>query len=369
MINFHESYKSKNTIKYLERVVNKNSYLNNYFRSGVEEYLSDKFGYKNFLLTHSATAALEIAAILSEHKGIKRVMLPSYTFSSTANAFLRSNTNIKFCDIHQKDFNIDLSRIKSIKGRDALCLVHYANSSSEISYAKKLNFNILIEDAAQSFNAKYDNKLLGTFGDFGCISFHPTKNIHSGFGGLFISKSKADLERAKYIYERGTDRSKVVAGLKNKYEWVSTGSSFEMTELSAAVLLSQLEDYEKIFNIRKEIYHSYLKGLSGLVELKHIEIQEISKRVSPNYHAFYILLRGNRNKFLEYMKNNGIQCYIGYVPLHSSKYGRSKGLDIKLPKTERYSKLIVRLPLHTGLSKNDVKKTVKKINNYFLYKL
>jgi len=366
MIKFHESYKSKNTIKYLEKVVNKNSYLDSYFRNGVEEYLSDKFGYKNFLLTHSATAALEISALLTVKKGIKRVMLPSYTFSSTANSFLRSNIKVKFCDINNKDFNIDLNQIKSIKENDALCLVHYANSSSEISQAKKLNFNVLIEDAAQSFNVKYDNKLLGTFGDFGCISFHPTKNIHSGFGGLFISKSKSDLEKAKYIYERGTDRSKVVAGIKNKYEWVDTGSSFEMTELSAAVLLSQLEDYEKIFKIRKEIYQSYQKGLAKLVELNHIELQEINQRLSPNYHAFYILIKENRNKFLEYMKNKGIQCYIGYVPLHSSKYGKSKSLDSTLPKTDKYSKLVVRLPLHTGLSKNDTDKVIKKINNYFI---
>ena len=154
--------------------------------------------------------------------------------------------------------------------------------------------------------------------------------------------------------------------IKNKYEWVDTGSSFEMTELSAAVLLSQLEDYEKIFKIRKEIYQSYQKGLAKLVELNHIELQETNQRLSPNYHAFYILIKESRNKFLEYMKNNGIQCYIGYVPLHSSKYGKSKSLDSNLPKTDKYSKLIVRLPLHTGLSKNDTDKVIKKINNYFL---
>ena len=176
--------------------------------------MSDKFGYKNFLLTHSATAALEISALLSVKKGIKRVMLPSYTFS-TANAFLRSNIKVKFCDIHNKDFNIDLNQIKSIKENDALCLVHYANSSSEISQAKKLNFNVLIGDAAQSFNVKYDNKLLGTLVILD-VFLSPNQNIHSGFGGLFISKSKSDLEKAKYIYERGTDRSKVVAGIKKQ---------------------------------------------------------------------------------------------------------------------------------------------------------
>jgi len=365
-IKFHEPYRSKNTMKYLERVVNNNSYVDSYFRKSVEEYLSEKFGYKNFLLTHSATAALEMAAILSELNGVKSVRLPSYTFSSTANAFLRSGIKIKFCDIDKKDFNIDLEKLSLSKKNDALCLVHYANSSSEISHVKKLNFKFLIEDAAQSFNVKYKNKLLGTFGNYGCISFHPTKNVHSGFGGLFLAKSKADLEIGKYIYERGTDRSRVVAGLKNKYEWVSTGSSFEMTELSAAVLLSQLEDYEKIFRIRKEIYQTYLEGLSNLVNLNLIKIQKINPNISPNYHAFYILLRANRLEFLEYMKNNGIQCYIGYVPLHNSKYGKSNNLDLKLPITEKYAKLIVRLPLHTGLIKDDVIKITKKINDYLL---
>ena len=364
-IKFHEPYKSKNTLKYLEKVVNSNSYVNNYFKKGVEEYLTAKFGYKNFLLTHSATAALEMAGILAERNGVKRVFLPSYTFSSTANAFIRSNINIKFCDINENDFNIDLNNVNSKKETDGLCLVHYANSSSELNQAKKLNFNYLIEDAAQSFNVKFNNKLLGSFGNYGCLSFHPTKNVHAGFGGLFLAKSKSDLEIGKYIYERGTDRSKVLSGLKNKYEWVSTGSSFEMTELSAAVLLSQLEDYEKIFEIRKEIYLTYVNGLSKLIKHNHIEIQKINPNLSPNYHAFYILLRTNRSKFLEYMYKNGIQCYIGYVPLHNSKYGKSKNLDVKLPKTEKYSQLIVRLPLHTGLSKGDVSKIINKITDYF----
>ena len=321
MIKFHEPHKAKNTIKYLEKVVTRNSYVDSYFKKAVEEYLSEKFGYKNFLLTHSATASLEMAAILTKEKGANRVFMPSYTFSSTANAFDRSNFKIMFSDIDKKDFNLNLKEIKKIKTTDALCLVHYANSSSDIDYASKLNFNFLIEDAAQSFNVRYEDKLLGTFGNFGIISFHPTKNIHSGFGGLFIAKSKSDLEKAKFIYERGTDRSKVVAGLKNKYEWVSTGSSFEMTELSAALLLSQLEDYEKIFRIRNEIYLMYLEGLKKLFELKLIDIQSINPKITPNYHAFYIVLKQNRNNFLQFMRSKGIQCYIGYVPLHNSKYG------------------------------------------------
>ena len=160
--------------------------------------MSDKFGYKNFLLTHSATAALEISALLSVKKGIKRVMLPSYTFSSTANAFLRSNIKVKFCDIHNKDFNIDLNQIKSIKENDALCLVHYANSSSEISQAKKLNFNVLIEDAAQSFNVKYDNKLLGTFAILDVFLF-PTKIFIPDLEA-YLFQAKSDLEKS-YIYE------------------------------------------------------------------------------------------------------------------------------------------------------------------------
>lgn len=365
-IKFHEPYRSKNTMKYLEKVVNSNSYVDGYFRRGVEEYLSEKFGYKNFLLTHSATAALEIAAILSELNGVKSVKLPSYTFSSTANAFMRSGIKIKFCDINKKDFNIDLEKLNLSEKNDALCLVHYANSSAEISHAKKLNFNFLIEDAAQSFNVKYNNKLLGSFGNYGCVSFHPTKNIHAGFGGLFIAKTKGDLEIAKYIYERGTDRTKVVSGLKNKYEWVSTGSSFEMTELSAAVLLSQLEDYDKIFQIRKEVYLSFFEGLSNLVENNHLELQAINPKITPNYHAFYILLKENRSSFLDYMKANGIQCYIGYVPLHNSNYGKSKNLDINLPITEKYSNLIVRLPIHTELTKDDTRRIINSINSYFL---
>jgi dTDP-4-amino-4,6-dideoxygalactose transaminase len=365
MIKFNEPFKSKNTIKYLEKVVNQNSYTNNFFKDGVTEYLSEKFGYKNFLLTHSATAALEIAAMLCKQNGVKRAILPSYTFSSTANAFLRANIKLKFSEIQKSDLNIDLKKVKQNKTTDVLCLVHYANSSADMGNRHIVDNNILIEDAAQSFNVKYDNKLLGTFGKYGCISFHPTKNVHSGFGGMFISKSKSDLEIAKFIYERGTDRSKVTSGLKNKYEWVQEGSSFEMTELSAAVLLSSLENYDHIYRIRKEIYSSYANGLKELINLGHFSIQKVHDKLSPNYHAFYILLKKDRSKFINHMQKNGIESYIGYVPLHNSKYGKFLKVDQNLPLTEKYSKLIVRLPLHTGLRKKDVKKIIEKIHLFF----
>lgn len=364
IIKFHEPYKAKNAMKYIQKVVEDNQYTDDYFKKAASELLTHKFGYENFLLTHSATAALEMTGILLRERKVKKINLPSYTFSSTANAFLRSGIDINFCDINFSDCTINLNSYTQ-SGSEYTCLVHYGNSSANIEECMEvLNYNF-VEDAAQSFNAKFNNKLLGTFGDFGSISFHPTKNVHAGFGGMFISKNNEDLEMAKFIYERGTDRSKVISGLKNKYEWVIEGSSFEITELSAALLLAQLEEYENIYKIRKEVYNFYEIGLKNLVSSNKIFTQIINTALEPNYHAFYIILNEKRTEFLDFMKNNGVQCYIGYVPLHNSIYGSKLNLNKKLVVTENIADKIVRLPLHTELDTNDTEKIVNLINNYF----
>lgn len=366
MINFNETYKSKLELKYLEEVTNGN-YINNYFRKKSEEILIEKFKFDNILLTHSATAALEIAGmVLAKNKSISKIHLPSYTFSSTANAFIRAGININFTDINIDNLMIDFSKLK-ISKNDHVCIVHYAGSSvdfEKLETIENFNFNKLIEDAAQGLGTKFNNKQVGTFGRFGCISFHPTKSIHSGFGGLLNIKNKEDLEMATYIYERGTDRSKVISGQKNKYEWVELGSSFEMTELSAAVLLSQLEEYDKISELRKEIYKTYLLLLKTFLIENNIKFQIFDNRIQHNYHAFYLILNENSNAFLNYLNKNGIQAYIGYVPLHSSAYGIRNKLNKKLINTEKIANTIIRLPLHTQLKYKDVKKISSCVKNY-----
>lgn len=357
MIRFHETYNSSTIKNNLIKLSDSNGFGSTYFRDSCTELLRDKFGYSNFLLTNSATSALELSAIISKDSfTFDRVIMPSYTFSSTANAFLRAGHKVEFADVRKDNLMLDESSIDNLSRDDLLVLVHYAGSSYNFEHLNSLNFNnSFIEDAAQGFGAKYKNRNLGSLGLFGCISFHPTKNIHSGFGGMLIMDEKIDFDKATFIYERGTDRTKVISGIKNKYEWVDIGSSFEITELSAAVLQAQLLDYEKIINIKKNIYLRYLKNFKNLVESNKIKIQKIDDGVSINYHSFYIILNQDSQDFLDKLLNQyAIQAYIGYVPLHDSKYGKYLNLDNTLKVTEDIANKVVRLPIHTGLTEIDI---------------
>ena len=225
MIKFHEPFKAKNTKKYLNEVVERNSFNDNYFIERCMEILTEFYQTKNLLLTHSGTAALEISSMLLkeiiENPRQKTIIkLPSYTFSSTANAFLRSNFDISFLDINTDDMIVNRNEYQKLKENEYLVSVNYANSTFE--YPQNYNHK-LIEDAAQSFGVTYNKQPVGTFGRYGCISFHPTKNIHGGYGGLIIVNNDDEFELAKTIWERGTDRNKVINGLKKNmsgYRWV-----------------------------------------------------------------------------------------------------------------------------------------------------
>ncbi len=369
MIKFNETYKSKNIKKYINDLIGNNGFSNNYFRDKCSEYIKKEFGYEYFLLTHSATAALEMSAMLlgknTKYKN-STVFMPSYTFSSTANAFMRSNFKINFLDIDPENMMIQNKKI-DFQPNDIFVPVHYAGSYFD--FDKFFQFNskkiTIVEDAAQAFGVKYNNQQAGLFGRFSCFSFHPTKNIHSGFGGMIVFKYKSDFELAKSIYERGTDRNKVVSGQKNKYEWVSLGSSFELNELSSAVLLSQLEDINEITEIKKRNFYRYISSLNNLIEYGLISIQNIPDKVSSNYHSFYILLKENNNDFIRYLYKNKIQSYIGYSPLHNSQYGKKNGLYNQLKNTERTYKRLVRLPSHANLKLSEIDYICKTIQNYF----
>jgi len=260
---------------------------------------------------------------------------------------------------------IDIENLNDTASNELYAIVHYAGSSFNFEKINKNNLNF-IEDAAQSFGVKYKGQNLGQIGLSGCISFHPTKNIHSDFGGMAIINERYDFDKAKYIYERGTDRSKVISGLKNKYEWVEIGSSFEITESSSAILESQLHDYEKIFAIRKELYMSYLENLHDLVLDKSIKIQDHPIGFEPNYHAFYILVNENRDLLIEYLFKNGVQAYIGYVPLHTSIFSKRNNYFKDLPVTEYVSERVIRLPLHTNLKVKEIIKICNLIKDFFV---
>ncbi|MDA7543188.1 DegT/DnrJ/EryC1/StrS family aminotransferase [Acidimicrobiia bacterium] len=371
MIKFNETYKSKSLKKYLNDLSQNNSFLSNKYRDICNEHISENYNYKYFLLTHSATAALEVSAmILKEDEKYKNssVFMPSYTFSSTANAFLRSNYDVKFIDIDPATMMAETSKLP-LKKNDIFVPVHYAGSYfdfDEFFINNNRKDITIIEDSAQAFGVKYKNKLAGNYGRMSCFSFHPTKNIHAGFGGMLTFQNKRDYESAQYIYERGTDRSKVISGQKKKYEWVSLGSSFEMSELSSAVLLSQLEDVDYIQSRKKFIYQLYQNNLQALIDEGTIRTQEIPNFIESNYHSFYILLNETNSNFINYLYENGVQSYIGYTPLHSSKYGRKNNLYTKLKNTEFYHKRLVRLPSHANLTDSEVNFITNIVKKYFI---
>jgi len=369
MIRFNETFKSSSLNKYLIDISKSNNFLNNKYRQLSSDFISKHYDYKYFLLTHSATAALEIAAmVLKEDVKLKnsRVVMPSYTFSSTANAFLRSNFKIKFVDIDPKNMMADISKV-IFKKNDIFVPVHYAGSYFDFDKQFSLvdNKPVIIEDAAQAFGVKYKNLEAGNFGRMSCFSFHPTKNLHSGFGGMLTFKYKKDYELAQFIYERGTDRSKVISGQKKKYEWVSLGSSFEMNELSSAVLLSQLEDLKIIQSRKKSIYERYQNNLQSLFYNEIFSTQEIPDYINSNYHSFYLLLNESNSNFINYLYKNGIQSYIGYLPLHSSKFGKKNNFHKSLKNTETYHKRLVRLPSHPNLSISEVDLVTDVIRKYY----
>ncbi len=367
-IPFQEPYKSSKVKKYVNQSLNSNYYSANYFENKCKELLKAKFGLDNTFVTHSATGALEMTALLVKEKKNKKVYLPSYTFSSTANAFLRAGYNIEFLDIKENDLMINLSQSAKKAGKNILVPVHYGGYSADMSGYKDFKQNgILIEDAAQGIGTTWDNKQVGLFGSLSAISFHHTKNIQGGFAGLLVVNDSKYIERAKFIYERGTDRSKVISGIKNKYEWVEIGSSFQVPDILSAIIYAQLEDYDLVIKKRQKVHDFYSSYFSN-VETKNImTTQQGSLESSTNYHAFIVIFKNNSiaKKFIEFTKNEGVNCYIGYVPLHNSKKGKDLKLDSSLYVTEKLSKRIVRLPIHSNITNEDIKHIEKTFNKFF----
>lgn len=365
---FQEPYKSNKVKKYVNQSLNSNYYTADYFENKCKDLLKNKFGLKNTFITHSATGALEMAALLTKENKKQKVYLPSYTFSSTANAFLRAGYEIEFLDINPDDLMINLNKvIKNVKN-NILVPVHYGGYSVDMSGYKDFKKNgTIIEDAAQGIGTTWDNKQVGLFGSLSAISFHHTKNIQGGYAGLLTVNDSKYIEKAKFIYERGTDRSKVISGIKNKYEWVEIGSSFQVPDILSAIIYAQLEDYDQIIKRRKKI-HNFYSSYFSKEELKNtLNVQKGSSLSTTNYHAFILIFKNNTiaKKFIEFTKNEGVNCYIGYVPLHNSKKGKDLKLNSRLEITEKLSNRIVRLPIHTNIQNEDIKYIENTFNKFF----
>jgi len=332
--------------------------------------MEDRFDANKVLLTTSGTHALELAAILINIQPGDEVIMPSYTFVSTVNAFVLRGAKIVFVDIREDNLNIDETLIegKITEKTKAIVPVHYAGIACEMNKITKLakKYNLfVIEDAAQGVDAKYYDNYLGTIGHMGCYSFHETKNFSSGEGGAILINDKRFIERAEILREKGTNRSKFFRGEIDKYTWVDLGSSYLPSEINAAVLYNQFEHMDEITQKRKEIFEHYYSELEELEKKGLLRLPIINKFSKSNYHMFYILLNSEkeRDNLMYNLKEKGIQSVFHYIPLHLSKYSKEMFGRFCLPKTENLSNRLLRLPIYFSLTKEDIIYITKEIIN------
>lgn len=343
------------------------------FTKRCHEWIENRFDAKKALLTTSGSSALDMAAILCDILPGDEVILPSYTFSSTANAFVLAGAKLVFVDIRPDTMNIDEKKIEeAITSRTkVICVVHYAGVACDMDaimhIAQKYNL-LVVEDAAQAVMSTFQGKALGTIGDFGCFSFHETKNYSMGEGGALLINNEKYIERAEILREKGTNRAVFFRGQVDKYTWVDWGDSYLPSELNAAYLWAQLEKADQINNSRLYSWNKYYSELSDLNNRGLIELPYIPENCVHNAHMFYIKLPSieERTSFIDFMKEKGVLCVFHYIPLHSApagrKYGVFFGKDIY---TTKESERLVRLPMYYGLSDTDQEYICKMIKEFF----
>ena len=337
------------------------------------EWMKKRFEVNQVFLTTSCTHALEMAAFLSDIQPGDEVIMPSYTFVSTADAFVLRGAKIVFVDIRPDTMNIDENLIEQAitdKTR-AIVPVHYAGVACEMNrimeIAQKYNLKV-VEDAAQGVDAYYKGKALGTIGDFGAYSFHETKNYSMGEGGALLIRDKKDVEEAEIIREKGTNRSKFFRGQIDKYTWVNYGSSYLPSDMNAAYLYAQLEIADEINEARLACWNRYYEQLLPLKKAGKIDLPTVPEGCVHNAHMFYIKARDleQRTRFISYMKENGVLTVFHYIPLHTSpagqKFGRFHGEDRY---TTRESERLVRLPMYYGLTLDQVDFICGLVKNFF----
>ncbi len=346
---------------------------NGEFTKKTQLWLKNNIGCKKALLTDSCSDALEIAAILADIRPGDEIIMPSYTFVSTANSFVLRGGIPVFVDIRPDTLNIDETKIEeAITAKTkAIVPVHYAGVGCEMNViqeiAKRHNL-LVIEDAAQGIMSTYEGKPLGGMGDLGAISFHETKNISSGEGGVLLINNPIYAERAEIIWEKGTNRAQFFRGEIDKYTWVDIGSSFLPSDMKAAFLLAQLEEAQLITQKRLKIWNQYHQGLAKLEKQGKIHRPIIPSQCQHNGHLYYILLENLdiRTQLIEYLKKNGVWAVFHYIPLHSSpaglEYTRVSG---HLKNTDQLSERLLRLPFYYDLEEDEINFVIDKIFAFF----
>ena len=335
-------------------------------------WLEKHLGIKKILLTHSCTAALEMTALLCELEPGDEIIMPSYTFVSTANAFVLRGAKPVFVDIRPDTLNIDEKLIEKAVGpkTKAIVPVHYAGVACEMDsimdIARRYKL-IVVEDAAQGVNARYKGQALGSIGDLGCFSFHETKNFISGEGGALAVNNPAFIRQAEIIREKGTNRAEFFRGEVDKYTWQSIGSSYLPSELIAAFLYAQLEHAEQITRKRLEVWNRYNDGLQVLAQSGDLILPHVPAECQHNAHLFYCILESLevRERFLKFLKGKGILAIFHYIPLHLSPMAKKLGLDYNLPVSTDLAERVVRLPVYFKLSEEEQNYVISAVKEFF----
>lgn len=374
MINFNIPPYVGGEIEYIKQAVeNKKICGDGEFTKKCNKWMEDRFHAQKVLLTTSGTTALEMATILSGLRNGDEVILPSFTFSSTATSVVLTGATLVFVDVRPDTMNIDETKIEAAitDKTKAIIAVHYAGVACEMDtimdIAKRHNL-IVIEDAAQAVMSTYKGKALGTIGDFGCYSFHETKNYSMGEGGALVINNPKYNESAEILREKGTNRSKFFRGQVDKYTWVDYGSSYLPSDMNAAYLLAQLEKADEINDNRLTSWQYYYDNLKYLQEEGKIELPVIPEGCIHNAHMFYVKLKNleERTDFISYLRENDVQSTFHYIPLHSApagnKFGRFDGEDVY---TTAESERLTRLPMYYGMSVEDRAKVVEVVKEFF----
>jgi dTDP-4-amino-4,6-dideoxygalactose transaminase len=372
-IHFNKPYLSGNETQYIRDAVSSLKISGDgLFTKKCHEFFEKKYNFKKVLLTTSCTDALEMAAILLDIKEGDEVIAPSFTFVSTVNAFVLRGAKIVFCDSGLDNPNMDVNLIeKLITSKTKVIIpVHYAGIACDMdkmmALANKYNL-FVVEDAAQAIDSYYKEKPLGSIGHMSAFSFHETKNIISGEGGMLVINDERFIDRAEIIREKGTNRSSFFRGEVDKYGWVDIGSSFLPSDIIAAFLFAQIENLENIQTKRKEIWSIYYKGLKELEKRNFIKLPFIPDYASNNAHMFYIQCRNleDRTCLIAHLKKSQINAVFHYLSLHKSPYYINKHDQRELPNSDLYSDCLLRLPLYYELTSSDLKLICNEITVYY----
>ena len=376
MIHFNKPFLTGKEAHYMYQAVYSGKLSGNgVFTKKCQQYFEEKYGFKKTIMTTSGTDALEMAAILCDVKPGDEVIVPSYTFVSSALAFVRQGAKIIFADSYEDNPNIDANKLEGLitEKTKVIVPVHYAGVACDMDKIMEIanRHNILVvEDAAQAIDSYYKGRPLGSIGHFGCFSFHETKNVTAGGeGGLLTVNDDRFIRRAEIIWEKGTNRAEFFRGMVNKYGWVDTGSSFLPSEINSAFLYAQLDILEDIQNKRKAIWQKYYDALKDLEEIGFVNLPVMPDFATNNGHMFYMVCRNleERTALISHMREGDVLAVFHYLSLHKSDYytQHHEGEIPELPCCDRFADQLVRLPLYYELTVEDQDKVIRLIREFY----